>query len=469
MEENRKKKRNKKFWIPVIVIVLLAVLFVPVPSGVYKDGGTRAYTALTYKVVKWNRILGAGGEKYTDTSVYFFPKNFQSIDTLWETWEMKGADLSAYKEPEPKEEEHFEAKILELSVVSAKVEVIEDGWNCGNPIVFPVKDLDPIDAEVGDIVEVFYNGIIKTSYPAGISASGWRLSEKNREQAYPGQWLDKTTAGGYDSNIFNFTDLRITKIYSDCFFARPLPLGQAIKLNGKISDDWCIGDSVVCTYENACYDSKTGRMEADLLTIDVSDWKPEPSNPDTFHEPGDIMLYKPVIYLYPEKETKVSVKLVLDGELTCTYPAYKDGWTVTAMPDGTLTDAKGQTYNYLYWEGESGMDYDFSEGFCVKGEETAAFLEEALEGLGLTRREANEFIVFWLPMMEQNPYNLISFQTENYTEAAKLTVSPAPDTLLRVFMAWKGAESLTELPEQKLAAPERTGFTVVEWGGTEVR
>ncbi|MBR2408786.1 MAG: hypothetical protein IKB07_07485 [Lachnospiraceae bacterium] len=71
--------------------------------------------------------------------------------------------------------------------------------------------------------------------------------------------------------------------------------------------------------------------------------------------------------------------------------------------------------------------------------------------------------------MEQNPYNVISFQTKNYTDAAKLTVSPAPDTLLRVFMAWKGAEDLVEIPEQTLTAPERTGFTVVEWGGTEVK
>ena len=181
------------------------------------------------------------------------------------------------------------------------------------------------------------------------------------------------------------------------------------------------------------------------------------------------MCYKPVIYLYPEAETEVSVELMLNGELTCTYPAYNDGWSVTALPDGTLTDAKGQTYNYLYWEGEAEMAYDFSEGFCVKGEDTAAFLEKALEELGLTRREANEFIVYWLPMMEQNPYNLISFQTENYTDAAKLTVSPAPDTVIRIFMAWKGAEVFVNLPEQELTPPERTGFTVVEWGGTEVK
>ena len=179
---------------------------------------------------------------------------------------------------------------------------------------------------------------------------------------------------------------------------------------------------------------------------------------------------KPVIYLYPEAETEVTVSLDYDGELTCVYPAFDGGtsWSVTAAPDGTLTDAAGQTYNYLYWEGVSDADYDFSEGFCVPGGDTAAFLEDALADLGLTRREANEFIVYWLPRMEGNAYNLISFQTSAYTDRARLTVDPAPDTVLRVFMAWKPLERPVELPPQTLTAPERTGFTLVEWGGAEL-
>ena len=179
------------------------------------------------------------------------------------------------------------------------------------------------------------------------------------------------------------------------------------------------------------------------------------------------MAYKPVIYLYPETETAVSVKLMLDGELVCTYPAYDDLWQVTAAPDGTLTNAQGQTYSYLYWEGKTNAQWDMSQGFCVKGEDTAAFLEQALEKLGLNRREANEFIVYWLPHMEKNPYNIISFQAHVYTDAARLQVDPAPDTLIRVFMAWKPADSFTELPKQELTAPERTGFTLVEWGGAQ--
>lgn len=177
---------------------------------------------------------------------------------------------------------------------------------------------------------------------------------------------------------------------------------------------------------------------------------------------------KPVIYLYPQVETDVTVKLDYAGELTCTYPAYKDGWTVTAQPDSTLTDATGMVYNYLYWEGVDNISCDFSRGFCIAGADTAVFLEDALAKLGLTRREANEFIVYWLPLMQDNPYNLISFQAEAYTEAAKLTITPTPDTLLRVFMAWKPLDTVQEIPAQTLTAPERAGFTVVEWGGCQV-
>ena len=177
---------------------------------------------------------------------------------------------------------------------------------------------------------------------------------------------------------------------------------------------------------------------------------------------------KPVIYLYPEQTTKVTVRLRYDGELTCAYPAYEDGWTVTAAPDGTLTDDDGQTYNYLYWEGEDRDGYDLSRGFCVRGEDSAAFLSDALAKLGLNRREANEFIVYWLPEMEKNPYNLICFQTDRYTESAGLEISPAPDTLIRVFMAWKPLNRPVEIPAQELTAPERQGFTVVEWGGCMV-
>ena len=178
---------------------------------------------------------------------------------------------------------------------------------------------------------------------------------------------------------------------------------------------------------------------------------------------------KPVIYLYPEQETTVSVSLDYAGTLTATYPAYENGWTVTAEPDGTLYDENGDEYSYLFWEGEDKTDYDFSKGFCVAGEDTADFLREKLAEIGLTPREYNEFIVYWLPKMQDNPYNLIAFQSERYTDTAKLDIDPTPDSLLRVFMAWKPLHKAQNIEPQMFAPFTRDGFTVVEWGGCEVK
>ncbi len=253
--------------------------------------------------------------------------------------------------------------------------------------------------------------------------------------------------GHYDSFV-------ITEIHDDHFFAVSPEwggYGYNYKINGVLGDEWCVGDEVAIRAIHIFEDPVLGKGECDLVSIVAVS-----------------LDAKPVIYLYPEKETEVKVDLTLDGRLTCTYPDYGEGWTVTASPDGTLTDKNGQTYNYLYWEGETYAKWDMSRGFCVKGEDTARFLEDALAALGLNRREANEFIVFWLPMMQNNPYNIISFQTDVYTESAQLEIDPAPDTLIRVFMAYSPSDTFVELEPQELSAPERVGFTVVEWGGTVV-
>ena len=179
---------------------------------------------------------------------------------------------------------------------------------------------------------------------------------------------------------------------------------------------------------------------------------------------------KPVIYIYPETETVVDVKLSLHtSDLSTTYPRYEDGWKVIAKPNGSLTNlADGTQHSYLFWDScNDRTHYDFSEGFCVSGADTEAFLKEKLTFMGLTESEMNDFIVYWLPKMEHNKYNLISFQKDAYTEAAELTVSPKPDSILRVFMAYIPLENEVEITPQKLETFERNGYTLVEWGGTE--
>jgi hypothetical protein len=184
------------------------------------------------------------------------------------------------------------------------------------------------------------------------------------------------------------------------------------------------------------------------------------------------MIDKPVIYLYPEKETDVHVELELtESKLYTTYPRYNGGWDVTASPDGSLLNkADGTHHRSLFWDSSDCTTvFDFSKGFCIAGADTESFLREKLTYMGLTENEMNEFMVYWLPRMEHNAYNLIAFQGEAYTDSAKLNITPAPDSILRVFMTYIPLDEAAETEPQQLETFERKGFTVVEWGGSELR
>ncbi len=178
---------------------------------------------------------------------------------------------------------------------------------------------------------------------------------------------------------------------------------------------------------------------------------------------------KPVIYLYPKKQMQIRVKLNYKGTLTNTYPQI-DGnrWNVTATPNGTLK-VNGKQYKYLFWDGINGeVDWDWSEGFCINRSNVDKFLEKKIEQLGLNFAEAQDFITYWAPMIKQNEWSLVSFQTEKYEELAKLMIEPQPDTLIRVFMIFKKCEEQVAIQEQKIQRMKRKGFTAVEWGGSNL-
>ena len=47
-----------------------------------------------------------------------------------------------------------------------------------------------------------------------------------------------------------------------------------------------------------------------------------------------------------------------------------------------------------------------------------------------------EFMDYWVPRLEHDRYNLIHFEGAAYERAARLDVTPRPDTTIRVFMAF---------------------------------
>lgn len=186
---------------------------------------------------------------------------------------------------------------------------------------------------------------------------------------------------------------------------------------------------------------------------------------------SEIRLEKPVIYLYPTEKQKVHVKLKYAGTLTHTYPKYpENGWLVIAEPNGTLWDTNKLEYYALFWEGKPKKQIIPQDGFVVAGNETAAFLEEKLAYLGLTRREANEFIMYWLPRMEDNAFNFIHFSGKDYEDQAELEIHPKPETTIRIMMITQALDYKIKVPLQDLNTLKKTrnGFTVVEWGGSVI-
>ena len=175
---------------------------------------------------------------------------------------------------------------------------------------------------------------------------------------------------------------------------------------------------------------------------------------------------KPMLYLYPESDnTKISVKFEKEDILTTTYPKYNNGWAISVNKDGNIYDGKRNYYG-LYWEEKGSTNISFNEGFYVTEDTALTFLEEKLDLLGLTERESNEFITYWLPILEKNKKSLVYFElTDSREKYNKLLIDPKPDSLLRVAIHIKKVDEVTKIKEQKLPTFKRVGFTVVEWGG----
>lgn len=175
---------------------------------------------------------------------------------------------------------------------------------------------------------------------------------------------------------------------------------------------------------------------------------------------------KPVIYLYPPTVQIVSVNVAPNKGLTITDPPYGNGWRVKATPESVLTTSDGKTYPYLFWEGITNGYAAPKEGFVIAKNDIARVLGEKLALLGLNEKERKDFLEFWAPKMQEKPLYFVTFLPQSYFESlAPLTVQPRPDTIIRVFMDYKGLDAPIAVTPLTIKTPKRTGFTVVEWGG----
>lgn len=179
------------------------------------------------------------------------------------------------------------------------------------------------------------------------------------------------------------------------------------------------------------------------------------------------LVKKPILYLYPTIDSNVRVSLANSNLIKSSYPKYNDGWVVKASPNGDLYDSDGKYYYALYWDEYNNHKVEFKEGFYVTKDSAIDFLEDKLSIIGLNDREKNEFIMYWLPILENNGKSLVYFElTSEREKSNKLIIEPKPDSLLRINMHIKKVSRKINIKEQNLVSFDRKGFVAVEWGGT---
>lgn len=176
---------------------------------------------------------------------------------------------------------------------------------------------------------------------------------------------------------------------------------------------------------------------------------------------------KPVIYLYPEKKQNVFVNVEPTDGISISIPKLGKGWNVVATPKGEIYNRGDfKTYPYLFWEGFAADFVTPEEGFVVAKNDVPKFFDKTLTYMGLNKKEIADFKEFWVPRLSEKPYYFITYiPQEEFDKYAPLTVTPAPDTLIRVFFDYKGLDKKISVEAQKLEKGVRKGFTVIEWGG----
>lgn len=179
--------------------------------------------------------------------------------------------------------------------------------------------------------------------------------------------------------------------------------------------------------------------------------------------PGDrFVVKKPAIYLYPEKNMFVDVKLNVNGDIIEDIPKYNDGWHVFSTTDSLIEDK----YDYLFYEVDLSNLNLPNEGWIVNYEYLNLWFEEKLPELGLNEKEKNQFKEYWLERLPDSEYYEIKLLTDEFLkENVDLIIEPKPDTVIRLNFHFKPLKEIKSITEPKIITPQRTGFTVVEWGG----
>ena len=290
-----------------------------------------------------------------------------------------------------------------------------------------------------------------------------------------------TTPAAYtgESFITMTTPVNETAVYAEPvqFKGKVSPDTVKITVNATNSTSTKVDDYVLQAYKPGSttfsygaagkYNNLQEGTNTYVFTAYFKDGSTKSTSLTTYYTPGGAEMGKPVIYLYPTKETRVYVNVKPTNGISISDPVINNGWNVVATPEGQLTNlADNKVYPYLFWEGYAANFVTPKEGFVIAKNEVPGFFDAKLSYMGLNNKEIADFKEYWVPKLAEKPYYFITFiDQESIDRYAPLTVTPKPDSVIRVFFDYKGLDQKVNVPAQELKACTRTGFTVTEWGG----
>lgn len=187
----------------------------------------------------------------------------------------------------------------------------------------------------------------------------------------------------------------------------------------------------------------------------------------SFHYEWFTPACKPAIYLYPEKETSLSIKVIPQGKITESIPEHGEGWeNVTAFPDGKII-YRQKLYPYLYYEAEIEKVKVPEKGWVVKKEELEVLFNGLLPLLGLNQKEIDDFKDYWLQALNKAPHYFVGLiDQEELEKVEPIKFSIRPDSFIRVRLFFEPLDQpvFAEAPNLP-PVPNRAGFIAVDWGG----
>ena len=72
--------------------------------------------------------------------------------------------------------------------------------------------------------------------------------------------------------------------------------------------------------------------------------------------------------------------------------------------------------------------------------------------------------------MAANELNFVRFEfNEECNRYAEIEIVPQPKTVYRIYITWMSISQEFDVEEQKIERYSREGFTVLEWGGAEIK